>query len=383
VSALSCPHRPPCPGCPRFGEAKPPDRARRLLDAWARTHALPSPAFVTGAPSGFRHRARLMVRGRTGAPRIGLFQEGSHRIADIPRCPIHHPAINEVAARTRQAMRECAVAPYADRPHRGALRTLQVVVERWSGRVQVTLVGNDTSPDPLAGIAEHLQRALGERLQGLFWNGNPERTNTLLGSHWHRWSGAESSVEIVAGARIHSPPGAFGQSHPEMAERIALAVQARVPDGARVAELYAGCGSLSLGLLPRIARLHLNEVNPHGLRGLDLGLAERPDTERERTVCWPGPAADALGALDEADVVIVDPPRKGLDAPVCAALAAGRSDLLLYVSCGLDSLLRDAEVLAEGGWRPTAITAFDAFPYTEHVETLAVFARAHGRAPQA
>ncbi|MGH0035292.1 MAG: hypothetical protein ACQGVK_09720 [Myxococcota bacterium] len=319
-----------------------------------------------------------MVRGRSGSPKIGLFQEGSHRIVDIPRCPIHHPAINEVGAALKRAIRETGVEPYADRPHRGQLRALQVVVERGSGGAHVTLVGNDTRPDDLAALALQLRRDLGERVRGIGWNGNPDRTNAILGPHWHHWAGAETSVESVAGVEIHTPPGAFGQSHPEMAERIAEAVQTRVPDGARVAELYAGCGALGVGLLSRVEALHLNEINPHGLRGLERTLAGRPPEERARCRVWPGPADRALEALADAEVVIVDPPRRGLDPPVLQALADARASRLhtvLYVSCAIASLERDAALLCDGGLRLVALGAFDAFPYTEHVESLAVFER--------
>ncbi len=323
-----------------------------------------------------------MVRGRARSPKIGLFQAGTHRIADTPRCPIHHPAINEIAGALRDAIRETGIEPYADRPHRGRVRALQVVVERVSDRAQVTLVGNDSTPASLEPLAEELSRRLGDRIQGLWWNGNPERTNTILGAHWHHWSGEECSVESVAGARIHSPPGAFTQSHPEMAERIARAVDRHVPTGSRVAELYAGSGALTLGLLGRVDRLHLNELNPHGLRGLELGLAEWDAALRDRARIWPGRAESCLEALVDVDCIVVDPPRAGLGVEVGAAVAAANAARLVYVSCGLDSLLRDAERLEGGGWRAVHAEAFDAFPYTEHIETLAVFERG-GRDGQA
>ncbi|HSJ98770.1 MAG TPA: hypothetical protein VLC53_16965, partial [Myxococcota bacterium] len=136
----------------------------------------PPPAVLAGAALGFRVRARLVVRGRAASPKIGIFQAGSHRIADIPRCGVHHPRINEVAAALRAAIRATGVAPYADRPPRGALRALQVVVERASGRVQAVLVGNATAPEPLAPVADALRVSLGEGLLGLWWNGQPDRS---------------------------------------------------------------------------------------------------------------------------------------------------------------------------------------------------------------
>lgn len=376
VRPQPCPHRPPCPGCPRFGDPDPPPAARERLDELARANGLAPPPFVRSAALRFRHRARLMVRGRSRSPKIGLFQQGSHRIVDIPRCPIHHPLVNEIAAAAKRAIRETGTPPYADRPHRGALRALQIVVERTTGRAQITLVGNDTRPEPLAPLADRLVAEIGDRVQGLWWNGNPARTNAILGPHWHHWHGSEMSVEPVGGVDIHYPPGAFGQSHPEMAARIAASVAARVPDGARVAELYAGCGALTLGLLPRLAALHLNERNEHGLRGLEASLAARPARERARCRVWPGPAESALAVLTDVDAVVVDPPRRGLDPAVCAAIGGSRVARVIYVSCGIESLGRDAGALREAGLRLGEVAAFDAFPYTDHIETLAIFDRA-------
>ena len=85
-----------------------------------------------------------MVRGRAASPKIGIFQAGSHKIADIPRCHVHHPIINRVAALAKEAIRATGIEPYAEAPHRGCIRALQVVVERSSQRAQVVVVTNDS-----------------------------------------------------------------------------------------------------------------------------------------------------------------------------------------------------------------------------------------------
>src|SRR5262249_1273271 len=198
------PHRPPCPGCPRFGEPGISGGARALLAALAEDAGLPPPAIVEGAPFGDRHRARLAVRGRAASPKIGIFQEGSHRVVDIPHCLVHHPLVNEVATATKAALRRTGVSPYPDRPHRGMLRYLQVVVERRSASPQVVLVANDESPDALEPVAREIERALGARLHSLWWNGNPARTNTILGPAWHRWAGARRSGRSSGESRCSS-----------------------------------------------------------------------------------------------------------------------------------------------------------------------------------
>jgi 23S rRNA (uracil1939-C5)-methyltransferase len=336
----------------------------------------PAPRAVSGSQSGYRHRARLMVRGRARSPKIGLFQEASHRIADTPRCPIHHPLINSVAGVVREGMRRRAIEPYADAPHRGALRAIQVVVERSSQSAQVVLVENAARPESVAALKEDLAAALGSALHSVFWNGNPERTNTLLGPHWQHLHGQETVVETLGGARVHFPPAAFGQSNLPLVDRMLEQIAAWVPADAHIAEFYAGCGAIGLGLLARGAHLTFNERSEGSLAGLTLGLSALDEESRARARVLPGDAGDLGDSLENAPVVIVDPPRRGIDARLLEALCATPPRLLVSVSCGLDAFEREARALVSTGRVALReLVAFDLFPHTHHVETLARFER--------
>jgi tRNA/tmRNA/rRNA uracil-C5-methylase (TrmA/RlmC/RlmD family) len=371
-----CPHRPPCPGCPRYGDPDIAPAARTLLDAIAREAGLASPQVTVGAPFGYRHRARLMLRGRARSPKIGIFEAGTHDVVDIPRCRVHHPLVNVVAAALREAIRATGTRPYSERTHTGVLRAVQIVIERASQTAQVVLVANATEPDSIAELANALADRLGERLHSLWWNGNPERSNTILGSSWQHLRGPDAVCESVCGAQVFFPPGAFGQSHLELADALVARVHEWVPDGARVAEYYAGCGPIGLGLLRRATRVVFVESAPDAVRGLAMGIAARPEREQQRAAVIAGSAGEALEAREGAQVVIVDPPRRGLDASLATRLAADPPPVLIYVSCDLQSFHRDAAQLVAGGHaRLVAFEAWSLFPNTEHVETLARFER--------
>jgi 23S rRNA (uracil1939-C5)-methyltransferase len=373
----ACPHRPPCPGCPRFGEAGIAAARLEVLEAFARTHGLGPVDVVTGPAQGFRHRARLAIRGRVGAPKIGLFQAGTHRVVTVPHCLVHHPAINRAAAVVRGALVDAEVAPYVESTHTGHARYLQVVVERASQTMQVVLVANTPDPEPLATCLDLVRDRLGSTLHSLWFNANVARTNAILGSMFVPWCGPPAVVEWFGGAAVHYPPGAFGQNNLEVAARIVEHVRSLVPPGSTVAEFYAGVGAIGLSLLDRVGRLRLNEVAPSSLHGLALGLDSLAGGERNKVEVLPGPADAAIAAIEGIDVAIVDPPRKGLDPGLRDALAAHGPRRLIYVSCGLDTFLRDAAVLVgDGGYRVSDLRAFDLLPYTEHVETIACFERA-------
>ena len=377
-----CPHRPPCPGCPRFGQTEPPSRAWQRVQTLARSAQLPEPTLHRWPGHGHRHRARLAIRGKARSPKIGLFQSGSHRIVDTPRCPVHHPLINEAALRLREAIRESGIEPYADRPHRGVLRYVQLVVERSSGRVQIVLVANGTTPEILGELPERLAEKLGDKLQGLFFNAQPERSNAILGPKMIHLRGETATRETLGGIDVYFPPAAFGQSHLPLFERAIERIAAHVPKDRIVAELYCGVGAIGLGLLGKSRELRFNERSPEGLVGLGLGLAARPMAEQSRARLFPGSAPERLDALRGAEVVIVDPPRRGLDAALCTALAEAPPERLLYLACGLDRLLEDLEHLAAPGrLRLGGIEVFDFFPFTDHLETLVWLDRVGAHSP--
>jgi tRNA/tmRNA/rRNA uracil-C5-methylase (TrmA/RlmC/RlmD family) len=183
-------------------------------------------------------------------------------------------------------------------------------------------------------------------------------------------------IERFGGAAVYYPPGAFGQSNLDIAERIVEHVGAHVPEGSRVAEFYAGVGAIGLSVLHRVRSIRMNELSPHSLQGLELGLTGLDADTRAKVEVVPGPAGEACHAASGADVVIADPPRKGLDRELVEYLVEQAPHRFIYVSCGLESFLADAARLTAGGnLRLTGLTAFNLMPYTEHVETVACFER--------
>jgi tRNA/tmRNA/rRNA uracil-C5-methylase (TrmA/RlmC/RlmD family) len=373
----TCPHRPPCPGCPRFGERGIAPAARGALDELAHLQGLPEVPVISGATTGFRLRARLAIRGRGASPKVGLFELGTHRVVHIPNCCVQHPLINRVAAVVRRALVDARVTCYSDNAHLGVARYLQVVVERGSQTAQVVLVGNSATAEPLAQCLDLIRERLGGELHSLWFNANCGRSNTILGANFQPWWGPDSVVERFAGAAVHYPPGAFGQNNLDLAEVVIAHVRSLIPLGARVTEFYSGVGAIGLSVLARVSEIRMNEVSARSLEGLALGVAELDAADRAKVSVVPGPADEMRGAAAGADVVIADPPRKGLDPALTEYLRAQPPERLVYVSCALESFLGDCARLISGGrLRLAALTAFNLLPFTEHVETVACFERA-------
>jgi 23S rRNA (uracil1939-C5)-methyltransferase len=365
-----------------------PDHVLAPLDLLCQENHIQRASLLEGTPLGFRHRARLSVRGRINTPKVGIFQLNSHQLVDIPRCPIHHPLINQAARALRTAIRNSGTQPYIESTHRGSLRAIQIAVERTSQTAQLVLVTTGETEEPIRDLAALLHEELGDKLHSLWWNGNPQRTNTLLGPHWKKLSGPSALLENIGGASIYYPPDAFGQNHLPLAEQIVHQVHAWVPQGKQVTEFYAGVGAIGLGLVPDARSVTFNEIAEGSLTGLQLGIdalenlaaAKNQDAAfGEKVTVIPGSADRALHGLQGAEVVIADPPRKGLDAPLLEALRTHPPERFIYVSCGLESFTRDARgLLADKRFVLAQVQPVALFPYTEHVETVALFERGSG-----
>jgi 23S rRNA (uracil1939-C5)-methyltransferase len=326
-----------------------------------------------------------MVRGRVRSPKIGLFELGTHRIVDIPNCAIHHPLINEVARAAKSAIHGAGARPYNEQTHEGLIRAIQIVVEGVAEpgieRAQVVVVANDESSHATQPVLDALERELGPRLHSLFWNGQPERSNAIIGPLWERRFGPEMLEDDSGGTRVFYPPGAFGQANARLTGALVERLYGWIREGANVAEFYAGVGAIGLGLVERARGIAFNEIGAHSLDGLRRGIAVLEAVLRDKTEVVPGEAGGCTRLLDGCDTTIVDPPRRGLDVALRESLANDwQGQCLVYVSCGVSSFLADTNaLLASGRWRLAELVAFGFFPFTEHVETLARFERAESR----
>ena len=135
-------------------------------------------------------------------------------------------------------------------------------------------------------------------------------------------------------------------------------------------------GAIGLSVLQQVSAITLNELNPSSLHGLELGLAQLSAAERAKISLIPGEAGANSLAASDFQIVIADPPRKGLDPELTQQLSGQPPEAFIYVSCGLDSLLHDAaQLTSRGQLRLVSLRAFNLMPFTEHVETVACFRR--------
>jgi len=324
------------------------------------------------APFAYRHRATFHIRWGAGGPALGFFRRRSHDVVEIEHCPLLTPAGNAALTLLRERVLPAAAAA---RP-----ASAEIVTAR-DGRAEI-LLGLDGPP--AAACATALTKAAAAAgLRALHWESSPAHGATLheegepLAYDAPAIDGAPT--EITFDARV------FTQANLEANAGLVRAVAALAARGAtaRVADLHAGCGNLSLPLLSRVERAHLIDVSARALAHAERSAAR--DRTR-RGGAGPAPldlsassAADALARLAAAraprpDLVILDPPRQGAAEVVRPLLAMG-APRILYVSCSVPTLARDLSGLLRGGYALDSLRLFDLYPQTAHVEAVAALSR--------
>ncbi len=330
---------------------------------------IPGVAIIDGAAAGYRNRAQLPVQGQP--PKIGYYKTGTHQVVDQVACPVNHPRINEILAVLRPRLLHAGINGYDEKRHAGELRHIIIKTGVNTEESFVTFVATQKTI-PAALYADLPQCQPG--LAGVTLNLNPGRTNRILGRQTVRLWGRDYYEEVVAGMRFRIGSQSFFQVNIPMLEKILdTIVNLRPWTGQeKVLDLYAGLGVLGMSLCGRVKEVTAVEES-QVMVAEGMAAARQNQCHNLRFVT--GDAAVRIKDFARIDLVIMDPPRRGVEPAVCQALAATDNRILLYLSCNPATLARDAALLQAGGYRLEQALIFDMFPQTYHIESLTIFTK--------
>lgn len=354
-----CPHAERCGGC-AYQELRYEDQLglKRdiLLETLSRAGApFEGPLEVVPSPEeGWRTRASFHFEAREGALCLGLHEEGSHTVVDLERCLQLSPGLNDAARGLRRALE-------ARRDLWPVLESLHLAEGNEHGRVATLRIRHPPSEAaPLASL-----RSAAPGLTGLAALAGEDERPVFVMLH-----GSPRLGHHVLDLRMTSHAGAFFQANRFLADDLVRSVLELLPEKGPALDLYAGVGLFTLPLLARGQEVRAVEgdetaVDDARENARRLGLSglriDRADVRQ------------ALGALPprEGEQVVLDPPRTGAGLDVVELLAARRPRTLVYVSCDPPTLGRDLAHFARLGYRADSLRAFDMFPDTFHLETVA------------
>jgi 23S rRNA (uracil1939-C5)-methyltransferase len=359
-------------------------KRQKVVDALQRIAHLPQAESLVAAPLGagnglgYRNRATLPLERRDdGSLLAGYYRTGSHRLVNVNHCPVLDPRLDQLIAPIKHDL-EASAWPVDRHLHaEGGLRHLGLRLGHHSGELLVTLVSSHAE---LPGLERWANRWLDRwpELVGVCLNLQDRPTNVLLGPRTQLVAGRDWIEERFAGLSLSIGADTFFQVNTPMAEQVVPlllgALQGLEP--ALVLDAYCGIGTFSLPLA----------AAGWQVLGIELGSASveraRHNAERnqlgQRCRFEEGTVGALLGErLSGAAVLLVDPPRKGLEPQALAAILATPPQRMLYLSCDPATLARDLAVLAgaDGPYSLSAVQPLDFFPQTSHVETLVSLVR--------
>lgn len=377
--AADCPYYPKCGGCQfrhmRYS-AELEAKRRRVEDALRRIGGVDLPVSeILGAENTLRYRNKVQFPVAPG-PRIGFFRARSHDVVNVEDCLLQPETASALRRAVLAWMLEWGVPAYEEETHTGLLRHLYLRFSRT--QVLCCLVVNSAKPLPGEEALVSALRAAAPGLAGVAVSVNQERTNVVLGRELRSLWGHPWLDDTLCGLTFRISVPSFYQVNRDQAEVLyeqALAF-AGLTGHELVLDLYCGIGTISLVMARRAGKVIGAEIVPSAVTDAKANAARNGITNADFLCGDAGTAAQHLAMQGlRPDVICVDPPRKGLSAEVCDAIADMAPARVVYVSCDPATLARDVRRLHESGYRPEKAVAVDMFPRTAHVETVVLLSK--------
>jgi len=371
-----------------------------------------------GELSGWRTVSKLPVRrANDKSCVIGLFKPKSHTIVQVPNCGAHHPSINNIIEILQREVDNYEITPYNELDGVGMLRYVCINVERCTGKVQLTLVWNaspykdgddgegkeklDTFTKYLVAKSDSIKlhslwvhfNAQSKHADNIFDFGSAT-DGSRLWKHIHGPKEIVESLDLSQSTtnevKLHFPPNVFRQANLDAFTKIVAEIRKYVMtyNASRAekelptcVELYGGVGTIGLNLCDLTSSFVSSDENPHNKLCFEKSAKLLSSENRKKCTYIPKNATDVIreaGVLSKnCEIIVVDPPRKGLDDYVSQSfIDADGPKLLVYVSCGFDAFMRDCDKLLKSGqWKLDKAEGHLLFPGSDAIETLAFFRR--------
>lgn len=329
-----------------------------------------SPA-VTGPESGFRNKAKMVVAGTLGAPTLGILDPLGTGV-DLRGCGLHEPLLHDALPELADFVVRARLTPYDVPARRGELKHL-IVTASPDGELMVRFVLR--SQEPVARIRKHLpelMQALPVRVASV--NLQPEHKAVLEGDVEIVLTESASLPMRMGAVTLQLRPQSFFQTNSAIAERLYDTARSWVDAIAprSVWDLYSGVGGFALHAAGAGRRVTGVEVSEEAVRSA-TATARLAGVEADFVAADATAWATRQVAGSEPDLVVVNPPRRGIGAELATWLERSAVGHVLYSSCRATTLARDLEQMPS--LHPRRATLFDMFPQTEHAEVLVLLER--------
>lgn len=358
-----------CGGCQLMNltyEAQLELKRKKVKDTLERIGGIDTPVKpVMGMEDPFYYRNKTIYP--VLGDKIGIFKEKSHSIIEVDRCLIHDPMGDQVLRVVRDHLKR-GLQGYDEKTHRGVLR--HVMLRSHDEEYMVVLVTHEDGD--LTSLVEDLV-SIG--ISHVIENKNHRKGNTIL-SKENKILHGDATLKIALGdLTFNLSPQSFFQVNTEQTLKLYDEVKrmANLTGSEIVYDIYAGMGTIGSYLARNAKVVYAVEVVEEAVED---GIRSAKENSLTNLHFLQGDAKEAAKNLkEEVDVVIVDPPRKGLDASLIDTINEMNPKRIVYVSCKPSSLARDLKLFKEKGFKTLEVQPVDLFPHTTHVETVVLMSR--------
>lgn len=336
-------------------------------------HQCMEPIIGMEEPFHYRNKAQFPIgRDRQGRLIAGFYAGRTHTIIDNHDCALGAKVNCQVLETVLQYMEENQVDPYDEETGKGRMRHVMIRMGFCTGEIMVCLVVNGKQLPKEEKLTAALSRISG--MTSIVLNTNQERTNVILGRENRLLWGREYIEDFIGTVKYQISPLSFYQVNPVQTEhlyRTALEY-AGLTGNETVWDLYCGIGTISLFLAKKAGKVRGVEIVPEAIEDARRNAALNGLTNTEFYV---GKAEEVLPEKYEkegirADVIVIDPPRKGCQQQVLDTMVQMVPKRIVYVSCDSATLARDLKYLCQNGYELKRIRAVDNFCQSVHVETV-------------
>ncbi len=337
-----------------------------------------APIIGMETPYFYRNKAQFPVgKNKDGQIVTGFYAGRTHSIIDTEKCYIQHPLNETLIHLVKQWMTENNIEPYDETSGRGLVRHILTRIGYVTKEVMVCLVINGDKLPATQTLIDSLKTV--EGMTSISININREKTNVILGSKVKTLWGQDYIEDYIGDIKYQISPLSFYQVNPVQTKVLyGKALEfAGLTGNETVWDMYCGIGTISLFLARQAKMVYGVEIVPQAIEDArrnaalnNISNAEFFVGKAEEVV----PAAYAERGL-RADVVVVDPPRKGCDAALLDCMAQMAPEKIVYVSCDPATLARDLRILEDKGYKTQKVQCVDMFGQSGHVETVVLMSR--------
>ena len=328
-------------------------------------------------PFRYRNKAQFPIQKKDNMPVIGFYKKKSHDLISTDECIIQHEVNDKIIKIIKTYIRAYNVSIYDEKTHKGLLRHLVTKVGFTTGEVMIVLVANGKKLPYLKELASVLKENI-PGFKTLVVNVNTQKTNVILGKENIVAYGDGMIRDYIGELVFEISPLSFFQVNPLQTEVLynKALEYANLGENDTVFDIYCGICTISLFLAQKAKKVYGIEIVEDAIKDAKRNAKIN---NMDNVEFYVGKAEEVVPKMykegKRANVVVVDPPRKGCDEKVLDTIVSMEPDRVVYVSCNPSTLARDLAYLNERGYKCHEIQPVDMFPHSVHVENVAWLSR--------